>query len=63
MSRVIAKKQKNGKWRCQLYLGDQTIDGKRKQIRKSFSAPTRSEAIRAHLRDHSETLRIFAFAN
>lgn len=44
MSRVIAKKQKNGKWRCQLYLGDQKIDGKRKQIRKSFSAPTRSEA-------------------
>lgn len=39
-----AKKQKNGKWRCQLYLGDETVNGKRKQIVKSFTASTKSEA-------------------
>lgn len=39
-----AKKQKNGKWRCQLYLGDEYVNGKRKQIIKSFTAPTRQEA-------------------
>lgn len=39
-----AKKQKNGKWRCQLYIGDEYIDGKRRQIVKSFTAPTKSEA-------------------
>ena len=39
-----AKKQKNGKWRCQLYLGDKIVDGKRKQIIKSFTASTRAEA-------------------
>lgn len=39
-----AKKQKNGKWRCQLYLGDKIVDGKRKQILKSFTASTRAEA-------------------
>jgi integrase len=42
--RVQAKKQPSGKWRCQLYLGDEMIDGKRKQLRKSFTASTRSEA-------------------
>ena len=39
-----AKKQKNGKWRCQLYLGDKIVDGKRKQVIKSFTAATRAEA-------------------
>lgn len=39
-----AHRQKNGKWRCQLYLGDQIVDGKRKQIIKSFTANTRQEA-------------------
>ena len=39
-----AKKTKSGKWRCQLYIGDETVNGKRKQIVKSFTAPTRSEA-------------------
>lgn len=39
-----ARKQKNGKWRCQLYLGDEYIDGKRKQIIKSFTASTKSDA-------------------
>ena len=39
-----AKKTKSGKWRCQLYLGDQIIDGRRKQIVKSFTAPTKAEA-------------------
>jgi integrase len=42
--RVQAKKQPSGKWRCQLYLGDEIINGKRKQLRKSFTASTRSEA-------------------
>lgn len=42
--RVQAKKQRSGKWRCQLYLGDEMINGKRKQLRKSFTASTRSEA-------------------
>ena len=40
-----AKKQKNGTWRCQLWLGEETLpDGKKKQIVKSFTAPTRTEA-------------------
>ena len=39
-----ARKQKNGKWRCQLYLGDKVENGKRKQIVKSFTASTRQEA-------------------
>lgn len=40
-----AKKQKNGSWRCQLWVGEETLpDGKKKQIVKSFTAPTRSEA-------------------
>lgn len=39
-----AKKQKNGKWRCQLYLGDETVNGKRKQKIKSFTADTKAEA-------------------
>lgn len=42
--RVQAKKQPSGKWRCQLYLGDEMINGKRKQLRKSFTASTRAEA-------------------
>lgn len=42
--RTQAKKQPSGKWRCQLYLGDEMINGKRKQLRKSFTASTRSEA-------------------
>ena len=39
-----AKKQKNGKWRCQLYIGDEKVNGKRKQIIKSFTADTKAEA-------------------
>ena len=39
------RKTKSGKWRCQLYIGDETVNGKRKQIVKSFTAPTRSEAV------------------
>ena len=31
-----AKKTKSGKWRCQLYIGDETVNGKR----KVFSAKT-----------------------
>ena len=38
------RKTKSGKWRVQLYLGDEVVDGKRKQIVKSFTAPTRAEA-------------------
>ena len=38
------RKTKSGKWRCQLYLGDEYIDGKRKQIIKSFTASTKSDA-------------------
>lgn len=40
-----AKKQKNGSWRCQLWIGEETLpDGKKKQLVKSFTAPTKSEA-------------------
>ncbi len=39
-----AYKQKNGKWRCQLYLGDKIVDGKRRQVIKSFTASTKAEA-------------------
>lgn len=40
-----AKKQKNGSWRCQLWLGEETQpDGSKKQIVKSFTAPTKAEA-------------------
>ena len=39
-----AHRMKNGKWRCQVYLGDKIVDGKRKQIIKSFTAGTRAEA-------------------
>lgn len=39
-----AKKQKNGSWRCQISVGDEYIDGKRKQHVKSFTAATKAEA-------------------
>lgn len=39
-----AHRMKNGKWRCQVYLGDKIVDGKRKQIIKSFNANTKAEA-------------------
>ena len=40
-----AKKQKNGSWRCQLWLGEEKLpDGKKKQIVKSFTAATKTEA-------------------
>lgn len=39
-----ATKQKNGTWRCQLWLGEEIVDGKKKQHVKSFTARTRAEA-------------------
>lgn len=39
-----AHKMKNGKWRCQVYIGDKIVNGKRKQIIKSFNADTKAEA-------------------
>lgn len=39
-----AKKQKNGRWRCQISVGDEYVDGKRKQHVMSFTADTKAEA-------------------
>ena len=40
-----AKKQKNGSWRCQLWLGEERQpDGSKKQIVKSFTGSTKAEA-------------------
>ena len=39
-----AKKQKNGKWRCQLYITETLPDGTKRNVNKSFTADTRTEA-------------------
>ena len=45
-----ARKTKSGKWNVCIYTGDQIIDGKRKQFRKSFTASKKSEAIEMALK-------------
>lgn len=39
-----ARKIPSGRWRAQLYIGSMIVDGKRKQITKSFVADTKHEA-------------------
>lgn len=39
-----AKKQKNGKWRCQLFITETLPDGTKRSVNKSFTANTRTEA-------------------
>lgn len=39
-----AKKQKNGRWRCQISIGDEYVNGKRKQHVMSFTADSKAEA-------------------